>query len=179
MALFCMPKLRKATPWLVVIRTLLVLLIVANMAFIWYNSAKVSTVSNKSSRKIATGVAKVVVEDYENLSRPVQKKHISKINVKLRSLGHFAEFVPLGFLVFLFLLSLGDLRGRTVALTLFKCLITTVVLCAFYALSDEIHQIFVRGRTFQITDILVDSLGTLSGCVMALVPVFIFKKRIF
>ena len=32
-----------------------------------------------------------------------------------------------------------------------------------YALSDEIHQIFVPTRTFQIQDLIVDALGALLG----------------
>lgn len=32
-----------------------------------------------------------------------------------------------------------------------------------YALSDEIHQIFVPGRTFQLEDLALDLLGALAG----------------
>lgn len=39
----------------------------------------------------------------------------------------------------------------------------SVLLAMLYALSDEIHQIFVPGRTFQVIDLVIDFLGILFG----------------
>ena len=38
-----------------------------------------------------------------------------------------------------------------------------------YALSDEVHQLFVPGRAFQIPDLLLDLLGILIGLGLVLV----------
>lgn len=38
-----------------------------------------------------------------------------------------------------------------------------------YAISDEIHQIFVEGRAFQLSDILVDSTGAFIGALASFV----------
>lgn len=49
-----------------------------------------------------------------------------------------------------------------------------------YAITDEFHQIFVPGRAFQISDILVDSTGALVGTVVSLVilkTILFIKKR--
>ena len=35
--------------------------------------------------------------------------------------------------------------------------------CVLYALSDELHQLFVPGRVFSLTDVGIDSLGSLLG----------------
>ncbi len=32
-----------------------------------------------------------------------------------------------------------------------------------YAMSDEIHQIFVSGRNFELTDLVVDGIGLIAG----------------
>ena len=37
--------------------------------------------------------------------------------------------------------------------------LVVVILCAAYGLSDEIHQSFVPGRTFEFMDIAADALG--------------------
>ena len=39
----------------------------------------------------------------------------------------------------------------------------TFAACGLYALSDEIHQIFVPGRAFEIRDLVLDSVGILIG----------------
>ena len=39
-------------------------------------------------------------------------------------------------------------------------------LCAAYALSDELHQTFVPGRTFEIQDLVVDVSGILIGLAL-------------
>ena len=41
-----------------------------------------------------------------------------------------------------------------------------ITIAIFYSLTDEFHQIFVPGRSFQFFDILVDSLGTLLAGVI-------------
>ena len=48
-------------------------------------------------------------------------------------------------------------------------------------MTDEIHQIFVPGRAFQVTDILVDSAGALLGigvfCLLTLIVVKLRKTK--
>ncbi len=44
-----------------------------------------------------------------------------------------------------------------------------------YAITDEIHQIFVPGRAFQIIDILVDSTGAIIGVVASFIILQIIK----
>lgn len=41
--------------------------------------------------------------------------------------------------------------------------ITTFFFTVTYGLSDEIHQLFVPGRTFDLIDLLVDTIGGTSG----------------
>jgi VanZ family protein len=38
--------------------------------------------------------------------------------------------------------------------------------CAFYALTDEVHQIFVPGRAFEIPDLILDCAGILLGLLI-------------
>lgn len=47
-----------------------------------------------------------------------------------------------------------------------------------YAVSDEIHQLFVMGRSGQITDVLLDSAGVLIGTLLALLVVKSARKNI-
>lgn len=36
----------------------------------------------------------------------------------------------------------------------------SLIFCFIYAISDEFHQLFVPNRSFQLTDILIDTLGS-------------------
>jgi len=39
--------------------------------------------------------------------------------------------------------------------------------CVLYGLSDEVHQVFVPGRAFQLSDLALDALGALVGVSLA------------
>ncbi|MBQ8588748.1 MAG: VanZ family protein [Clostridia bacterium] len=155
--------IRKSSRAVIALRVLFLALIVVNMTFIWFNSAKVSEESTKSSKKIAESITKQVVKDYDSLTKSEQKTHVTKMNTKIRSLAHFGEFIPLGMLFFLLALTLLVCPKGPWRLVLIS-LVFSVILSMLCALSDEIHQIFVKGRSFEVKDILTDTLGALCGC---------------
>ena len=49
--------------------------------------------------------------------------------------------------------------------------------CALYAVSDEVHQLFVEARSCEIGDVLVDSLGALAAVVALCLPADRLRKR--
>ena len=81
----------------------------------------------------------------------------------IRTCAHCLEFMGLSLLIFNATYSTWE--------TKFTPLIAFAG-TVFYAITDEIHQIFVPGRAFQISDILVDSTGALIGVIASFV---IFK----
>ena len=172
------PNIRKSSKKILAVRILIIALMILNIVFIWHNSAKISKESNKTSKKIATGVATVIVDDYESLPKPEQKKHVSIINGKIRSIAHFVEFVPLGFLFYLLAMSIFDMREKKLYRKFLMYAIIAILLTLLVALGDEIHQLYVKGRTFQIRDILVDTSGALLGCIVAFIPTYVLRKRI-
>ena len=80
----------------------------------------------------------------------------------IRTLGHFCEFAGLGFLMSNFIFSLKDKLKPIMSISLS---------CA-YAITDEIHQLFVPDRACQLSDFAVDTagiiLGVVSFCVLIL-----------
>ena len=81
----------------------------------------------------------------------------------IRTVAHCLEFMGLSFLMFNAIYATWEVK-----LTPVFAFAGTVM----YAVTDEIHQIFVPGRAFQISDILVDSTGALIGVIATFV---IFK----
>lgn len=90
----------------------------------------------------------------------------------LRTCAHCLEFMGLSLLIFNATYSTWE--------TKFTPLIAFAG-TVFYAITDEIHQIFVPDRAFQISDILVDSTGALIGItasfIMLKIILYIKKRR--
>ena len=78
-------------------------------------------------------------------------KDIGLLSLIIRKLAHFIEYFILGILLINFITRYD------------KKIIIAILLCIIYATSDEIHQIFVPGRSCQIIDIMIDSLGSIMG----------------
>ena len=68
----------------------------------------------------------------------------------LRKLAHFAEYAVLGALLY-------RAFGREPA---------AIAVAAAYAVTDEVHQVFVRGRHGSPLDWLVDAAGATAGVVL-------------
>ncbi len=78
---------------------------------------------------------------------------IDTMNHYLRKATHFFIYMVLGFWVYIALLKSGRSRiGRK-----------TVVICAVYAISDELHQLLIPGRSGQVSDVLLDISGVMIG----------------
>lgn len=75
-----------------------------------------------------------------------------KISETIRDVGHFIEFSILSIFVYLLI----DLYVKRTGMIAFA-------ICALYAISDEIHQIFVDGRGASIIDWIIDCIGVLIG----------------
>ena len=116
------------------------LLVILWMIFIFVMSSfDASSSSNQSNFivDIITGIINI--------------KDIGLLSLIIRKLAHFIEYFILGILVINFITRYD------------KKIIIAILLCIIYATSDEIHQIFVPGRSCQITDIMIDSLGSIMG----------------
>jgi VanZ family protein len=79
------------------------------------------------------------------------------IHTLIRKLGHFSEYFVLAVLVIRALRQETDEKPRPRRLAL------GLGLTALYAVSDELHQAFVPGRTASAADVLLDVFGGLCG----------------
>lgn len=84
----------------------------------------------------------------------------------VRTCAHFLEYAGLSVLIYNALhCSYGYSRP-----------FLSVIISALYAVTDEIHQLFVEGRACQITDIITDTVGAAAGIAVLTVLIFIYKK---
>ena len=85
----------------------------------------------------------------------------------IRTVAHMCEFAGLGLLVQNMEFSL---KSKTKPLL-------CVLLSWAYAWTDEIHQIFVDGRAFQLSDLFVDLAGIILGVAAFNIFYILIKKK--
>ena len=143
-------------------RTIFILLSLLIVVFIFLNSAQVSTDSTGRSRIVTEMLIKLFVRDYESLSGSEQTALIDRFEHAVRKLAHFCEYAALGFVLTLCFFEFPKLGG-----TAHNAIMCAVAVCCVYAISDEIHQMFVAGRTAKVTDMLIDTAGAALASLIA------------
>jgi VanZ family protein len=89
-------------------------------------------------------------------------EQFEKIHYVIRKTGHFVEYAILGLLLWRALRS----EQRFGALIPAAQFVAVLLLCAFYATTDEFHQRYVRGREPSLHDVTLDSCGAACGLVV-------------
>ncbi len=108
-------------------------------------SKKVTKMMIKTVERIApSGVGDQSVDDL-----------VEKFNHIVRKNAHFFAYLVLGILMVNLLRRVG-IKG-------FKVFVLALAICILYAISDEVHQLFVPGRGAQVKDVLIDSAGAMVG----------------
>jgi VanZ family protein len=100
-------------------------------------------------------------------SSTIQTTAGEKTGLNLATLYHFSVFFML-----IFFLSLTLINKRLDRKTIFIILLISLI----YALSDELHQLFVPGRFCSLKDVLIDFIGSL--CALLTIKAIEIIKRI-
>ena len=106
-------------------------------------------------------------DESSNLSREiaskiVQESEVDKVEPYIRKIAHLSEYAIGGVLFLLLFL--------TYNFSDIKRMIFSLLLGVEYAAIDEIHQTFVDGRSGQIVDVFIDSIGIALGiCILMLI----------
>ena len=146
-----------------ILRIILIVLIIGWMFIIFDFSADDGDESQSLSDKITLRVIKVLKPDYNKMPKKEQHAYFMTVSKTVRKIGHFGEYGILGALVTGLLLTFEKIRN--LSRKWYICLMT-VGWCLVYAISDEIHQGFVKGRNTRPIDIVVDVFGGLVAAVI-------------
>lgn len=154
--------------WSVWVRCILVALTILTIAFIFSNSLEDSSTSASTSESVGE-----VIEDAVNnvvSGGTIHRGDEGFIEIPLkiiRDLAHVSEFVCLGFLLLLTHRSYGSRLSHVYL---------PVLVGSSVALTDEIIQIFVPGRAFELTDWMLDDVGVLIGTLIGVVLGYLILK---
>jgi len=113
-----------------------------------------SSQTAKQSNELSKFVTRVIVNTV-NMVFPEADFNAGNLNNIIRKNAHFFAYLVLGVLIINAFMKSGMSVYRSIALTL--------LICVIYAASDEFHQMFVSGRGAQVTDVLIDRVGTSVG----------------
>lgn len=155
---------RVADMKLIIRRGFFGLLSVICMIFIFVMSSRDAVVSTQDSQTIGRVIAGFWISDFDKMDGMQQQLIVDNLDFVVRKAAHATEFAVLTlFLIF----TLGkefvavDRSIEEMARVRISSYKNAFFVSAIYAVSDEIHQIFVAGRACQLRDVLIDCLGAL------------------
>lgn len=177
------------------------------MALIFFYSSRQADVSAEDSGRIGITLGRIFISDFEEWPEEEQQEFAARIDHPVRKTAHAAEYAVLGFLAAGACAgtagSAGTSRssgmagssgvaesagtaessgvaGRTgngARRKFRKEMFLPWFIAALYAASDEIHQLFVPGRSGQLSDVILDSAGALAGVAAFTVLCWLINRR--
>ena len=131
------------------------ILLVLWMILIFWFSSQVGVLSSQMSDGIVSCILSMI-EKAMNISLKNNEIFVSFV-FYIRKLAHFSLYFVLGILWMILL--------KEYNISIKKQFIYAMLFCLIYACSDEIHQLFVPGRSGKIFDVMVDWLGALCSII--------------
>ena len=149
-------------------KIILWILIISCMGVIFSFSAEKSTESKKSSSRVVDTVIKIIDAD-KKLDENELEDLRETLTFIVRKGAHFTIYAILGVLILLLALEY-NIKGKI-------SMAISVVISMLYACSDELHQTFVSGRSGELRDVILDTIGAITGCAVVLLISKIRRKR--
>ncbi len=157
--------MKRSTINKILLWSLVLLLMVAIYALSAQDSVESSALSGKTIRLIAD----LLVPGFDHLSTGQQAQLVQEWQNTVRKIAHLTIYMMLGAACLMALLQHKLSNQVQVA--------GALGISVVYAISDEIHQFFVSGRSPQVSDVFIDGLGALIGVSIVLVIVRLMSKK--
>ncbi len=139
-------------------------LVILWMAIIFLFSHQAAT----ESAQLSSGITRKIVQTISNITPKINLDQ-EVLSHFIRKGAHFGVYFILGILVVNALIISNKPKMNLSKLHIF---IIGLFICVLYAISDEVHQLFIPGRSGELRDVLLDSSGALAG----IVALFIIRK---
>ncbi len=146
-----------------IIKIIKFILIILCMTFIFSLSADSGEVSEKKSDSVIVKFTETIL--HRKLTEVEKEKYIERSVKVVRKTAHFTLYFILGLLIISFLKEFGLSK---------KSIIISIIVVLLYACSDEIHQTFVAGRSGEVLDVLIDTVG---GSLATILYYLIYRRK--
>lgn len=141
----------------ILVKIIGIILILIWMTVIFMFSNEKGTKSSGTSRK----VTEAIVQTISNKSVEENETIIDSLDKVIRKLAHYTIYTIGGFLIYNY--------ANTTDKSNKEKILYSIAFGACYAVTDEIHQFFVSGRSARIFDVGIDTLGVITGVAIYLV----------
>lgn len=138
------------------------------MVVIFMFSAQNADDSTEQSSFVTNILMSIFSSVYRDSDISDKMQIIESMSFEIRKAAHFSIYSVLGLLSFLSVYYLTKFSNKTPFISL--------PICFIYACSDEIHQLFVPGRSGQLRDVFIDFSGALLMTLIILVIRKIYRK---
>ena len=135
-----------------ILRIISIIFVLAWMVTVFMLSHQVAEDSSKTSSNFITVIIKLFNKD---IGQEQLETIMLKVETIVRKLAHFVLYTLGGMLITIMFINFKEYITKTK--------IASFLLGATYAITDEIHQLFIPGRSGEIRDVLIDSTGVLLG----------------
>ena len=153
-------------------RIVFAILIIINCMVIFNFSNKVADDSSKQSGRIVNFISQII-PTIKNMPEPDKTNFMKEtLTIIVRKTAHFSIYTLLGLLSMNFMLTFEEKELCKFDL---RCLIA-LVFCIFYAITDELHQYFIPGRSCELRDVCIDTLGAVLGILLVKIVTKIYRK---
>lgn len=120
------------------------------------------------SSQLSLGVLDFFMQSLSTIV-PQVEMHADILHTVVRKGAHFGAYFILGILMLNGLRQVGSKGAKSAILSL--------CFCFLYAVTDEIHQLFIPGRSGQFTDVLIDTAGAAAGIGIFSLALHLFRKK--
>ena len=146
------------------IKILNIILIIIWMIIIFNFSGQIGTESGNTSRKFTVQIIKILT----GKSLSIHEPFVDNLQSIIRKLAHFSIYTVGGFLIMNYQYGTNKKEYRKI--------LYSIIFGGSYAITDEIHQIWVPGRSGNIFDVGIDTLGVVTGVLIYITFRKILKK---
>lgn len=129
------------------------------MTIIFIFSNQKSDESTKESSRVIDFIITITEKINNKKMDEIKRKEIYEyLSYPVRKAAHVTIYLILGIItcnvVLLYKINIKEI------------IIISILICALYATSDEIHQIFISGRSGQLIDVILDTCGSTLGILL-------------
>lgn len=149
-------------------RITFIILILLNCSLIFYFSNQETVSSSMQSSRTIEIILNII--PYTRNIEELQKNNlIEMLTPIIRKMAHLFIYALLGCFTICFMNTFENTNKR-------KRIINTLLFCFIYASTDEVHQIFIEGRSGTFRDVLIDTLGASLGIIFIIIGSTIMRK---
>lgn len=150
-----------------IIRGILIIALIAIFVTIFGFSNQNSETSAGLSQKVTNFVVEII-PTIKNMPEAEKEKAVDRIESIVRKIAHYSIYTLVGILLMSLMITYKLKELDRIAVSL--------IIGVIYASTDEIHQAFVPGRGPLVTDVILDSIGVLTGIFIAMLVLEVHGK---